>query len=312
MKNLVCFLLVFISVFSSIVAQTKQADFQMKLYFEDAKGNKDSIIFGYDSTAKTNFISSLLGEDSIVSPLDSIFDVRIGKSSTFWDSPKLGKKRFAHTEGTSECVAFGWLFIVINAKFNPVKITYNASLLNNSNQCLQNAVIAKNHSIHLVETNWFDAPKSHWFCMASQNEIMIDTKEKKTTVPIKSLFDSRKYEVIGNGIKDVPQMHLLNFGNGPCEYLVKNNDINFNKAIILQSPVRNILNIKFGEDELLPSNTQFQILNPSGQIMQQQAINENTTQLETDVSALSSGLYFVQLRSPQGLLLYTGKFVKIE
>jgi hypothetical protein len=311
MKELICFLIVFNSVTLSVFAQQKQADFEMKLFFEDAKSNRDSLIFGYDSTADYNFISSKLGEDSIISPLDSIFDIRIGKSDDFWNSPKLGKKRIAHIEGSGECIGFAWLFIVINTKYNPVKITYNASLLNNSNQCLQNTVIAKNQSIHLVEDGWFNAPKQYWFCMASQNEIMIDTREKKTTSPYKSFYDSRKYEVIGKGINDVPVISLQNFSAGPCQYLIRNNDINFKKAVLLQSPVRNVLSVIFDENNAFTNNTQLQILHASGQILQQQQVNENLTQLEVDVSMLPSGLYFVQIRSPQGLS-YTGKFVKIE
>jgi hypothetical protein len=54
-----------------------------------------------------------------------------------------------------------------------------------------------------------------------------------------------------------------------------------------------------------------EIIGMNGQILQRQLIENGVTQLETDVSALPTGLYFLQVRE-QERLIFTGKFVKIE
>lgn len=52
-------------------------EFIFEMYFEDAIGNKDTLVIGYDINA-TDSIDSVFGEKNIISvPLDSLFDVRM-------------------------------------------------------------------------------------------------------------------------------------------------------------------------------------------------------------------------------------------
>ncbi|MCB0375492.1 MAG: hypothetical protein KDD04_06205, partial [Sinomicrobium sp.] len=51
------------------------AQFETTLYFEDAVGNRDSVIVGYDTLA-THDIDPEFGEQELVSPFDSVFEVR--------------------------------------------------------------------------------------------------------------------------------------------------------------------------------------------------------------------------------------------
>lgn len=58
-----------------------QEEFSFELYFEDALGNKDTVILGYDPNA-TDVIDITFGEVNILSqPWGSNFDVRIGDRS---------------------------------------------------------------------------------------------------------------------------------------------------------------------------------------------------------------------------------------
>ena len=66
-----CLFLLFLFVFITQKGYTqfKTPLFEMPIYFEDAKGHKDSIIIGFDKNSDKEIIDSLFGEDKF---LDSI------------------------------------------------------------------------------------------------------------------------------------------------------------------------------------------------------------------------------------------------
>lgn len=66
------------------------AMFEATIWFEDAAGNRDSIVVGYDTLA-TEDIDPAFGEAEITSPFDSVFEVRAG-STDFIYQKKLSKK----------------------------------------------------------------------------------------------------------------------------------------------------------------------------------------------------------------------------
>lgn len=69
-------LLIFAISFSNLLFA--QEEFSFELYFEDALGNKDTLILGYDSNA-TNGIDPLFGELNMTGqPWDNTFEVRAG------------------------------------------------------------------------------------------------------------------------------------------------------------------------------------------------------------------------------------------
>jgi hypothetical protein len=60
-----------------------QEEFSFQLYFEDAAGNRDTLILGYDDNA-TTYIDVAFGEENIIAqPWDSIFDTRI--TDEYWN-----------------------------------------------------------------------------------------------------------------------------------------------------------------------------------------------------------------------------------
>ena len=64
-------------LFFLVVTLTNGQEFSFAMYFEDAAGNKDTLIVGYDINA-TDTIDSIFGEINIISqPLDREFDVRV-------------------------------------------------------------------------------------------------------------------------------------------------------------------------------------------------------------------------------------------
>lgn len=60
-----------------LIQSVNAQDFQFHMYFEDANGNKDTLILGYDANG-TALIDSSFGEENIIGmALDSIFEVRM-------------------------------------------------------------------------------------------------------------------------------------------------------------------------------------------------------------------------------------------
>ncbi|GAB4497385.1 MAG: hypothetical protein OHK0019_30910 [Saprospiraceae bacterium] len=54
--------------------------FEMLIYFEDAIGNKDTVIVGYDPDANTYDVNPQFGEVWLDTPFDSVFEVRVSHS----------------------------------------------------------------------------------------------------------------------------------------------------------------------------------------------------------------------------------------
>ncbi|MGM0479455.1 MAG: hypothetical protein ACQERC_09540 [Bacteroidota bacterium] len=72
--------IVFIFFLTSMLSQE---EFSFQLNFEDAEGNKDSVIVGYDENA-TDGIDVLFGEQNIISqPWDSVLDVRLSEQLSY-------------------------------------------------------------------------------------------------------------------------------------------------------------------------------------------------------------------------------------
>lgn len=279
--------------------------FEMQVYFEDAIGHKDTITWGYSNKVDNTTLYPKLGEDIINTPIDSVFDIRVGKSITDWNSPLLGNKRISSLEGKSVCALFGGIFIMVQAKYNPVKISYDARLLNNTNSCLKNTVLSKNSSTSTAEPTWYFSPEKNWFCMASKNEIMIDTREKNNSD--KSNFYARKYEVLGQGLIDVPAISVRNYLNGPCTYFTSIKDVETNQISVYPNPAKDFLTIdieKLGLSDI--DNAKWSITNVAGQI-----ITEIPMSNQIDISQLQEGLYFLQLKTT-GQMQYSEKFIKLE
>jgi hypothetical protein len=64
-----------------------QEEFSFELYFEDAIGNKDTLLLGYDPLA-TDSIDVAFGEVNIINqPWSSVFEVRAGDDNDIWHPP---------------------------------------------------------------------------------------------------------------------------------------------------------------------------------------------------------------------------------
>ena len=62
----------------------QEAQFETSFFFEDALGNRDTIVIGADPTAD-ELVNTHLGEMLLIEPWDSAFEVRVTTENIFHD-----------------------------------------------------------------------------------------------------------------------------------------------------------------------------------------------------------------------------------
>ena len=286
---------------NQLTAQNKIPAFEMPLYFEDAKGNKDSIIVGFDENADYVIPDPLFGEDKLNTPFDSVFEVRVVKSTSFWDSPITGKKRINRVE-KSIFSAFK-LSILINAKYNPIKITCNKDLLKSTNPYLYRTILAKTAGIFLSEQGWEYA--KDWVCLAGQKQLSIDMS-KKDGGP----WNERMYMVKGKtDLQSIKFLTITQFGSGPsCEKVLSAEDIQtVEKLNIYPNPAQNDIKLQIPQNILFTSNAKISIIDINGKIIREQFITDINKNI--NIEQIPSGMYFLKLTDEKKIFA-AGKFVK--
>ena len=122
-------------------------EFSFPLYFEDAKGHKDTIVLGYDINA-TNGIDTAFGEKDIISkPWDSIFEVRITDGK---DYSKFSTKKQIIYKNCLEAKPIYPLSILIRSTNYPFVIRWDSSIF--SNNCKERSFITE-----AKPSGWLDA-----------------------------------------------------------------------------------------------------------------------------------------------------------
>ena len=157
------------------------AQFETTFYFEDAMGNRDSVVVGYDTLA-TRDIDSEFGEEEILSPFDSIFEVRAGHYTWPW-SEKLSKKIIetgfpaSGPSAPENCYSGLRIMIYIWAKHQPVKVWWNRATFS-ARRCYRGSALL-NHV--LDEVAGPIAPQDippEYVCLAVEDSAYFDLSEE--------------------------------------------------------------------------------------------------------------------------------------
>ena len=252
--------------------------------------------------ASSQNLNTQFGEILISAPFDSVFEVRAIHGD---DSQNLtSKKVIEHMEVSSDaCVLPFRTKIVINARYLPVKVTYDSTLFL-FGTC-KNVVLSPDRNM-FFQSEWWNVCAFH--CMADTSIYVEDF----VIPPPMGLCGNRLYiqnEVEGQGLKLLPGMYFASFyGPGPCNdptfLAVKDEPVaGFGK--LTPNPVREKFSIQ------MPSEGNFNayVVDVTGKVLVcPYEITGNRAQF--DVSGLSQGIYFVSLKSGRSSpVVY--KFVKL-
>jgi len=134
MKKIVPIFLVTFALLNNLFSQ----EFSFPLYFEDVIGNKDTIIFGFDSQATTG-IDLSFGELNIKGTSFADFDVRISNNSFtppfgsdsahfYADSTNYQTKKQIYNYDSTNGISFPIFAINISCKHFPIKIKWDNPL----------------------------------------------------------------------------------------------------------------------------------------------------------------------------------------
>jgi hypothetical protein len=302
MKKLLIFLFLIIS--NKIYSQE---EFSFKLYFEDALGNRDTLILGYDENA-TDSIDTIWGEENIITePWDSVLDVRIGdKTYSAWNSPVnwltentyLSKKQIlsAYCDNNSHSARISIQFYTENY---PLIISWDRTLLSDLDTCkglslffggmdfihfdaLRGTLLYGEDNIHVKPHSPQGLPEKFY---VHHQYSPIDT----TYTPV---YDMEKY--IDNG-KNIGMLQFLFH-----KRISLSIDNKFNKTIsIFPNPIKNTFSIETADDIYI---NQIKIYNLSGQEVYSEAIAKSQTPINLTLPNLPNGMYVVNIQTEHGVM----------
>jgi len=215
MKNLLFFITATTIFYLPGAMQAQQVpQFQMTIHFEDAVGNKDSIIIGYDSNAVfgPNLIDTQFGESIINEPFDSIFEVRVAVAvDSNWNylTAKKAINPLSDVEGSSCGLIDGLIYM--NVRHWPITIRYDSAHLN-SNPCHADAILTPDEIVFLVP-NWQEHVRVI-YCLGHTDSIQ-DRYDHYFEMPDENWMHGF-FEVEGTGITQLPAYYYsispFNFG----------------------------------------------------------------------------------------------------
>lgn len=201
--------------FQNIAAQNTPM-FEMLIYFEDAVGNKDTIMVGYDPNADSYDLNPQFGESWVNEPFDSTFEVRVVHFDDWLH--RTSKKvigGFEATGGGDTCGAGGNVKILLNAIHFPITIRYDTSLIH-AEGCHRNMILSPDWQIFLQQY-WWDADV--WYCMSNYDEI-IDSSDYMIHPDEHAGYLKYEFEVEGQGMKELAGYFWVVKWIGICETLI--------------------------------------------------------------------------------------------
>jgi len=250
--------IVIIFILKLSVLQSQELIFP--IYFEDSRGNKDSIIMGIDEIA-TNGIDTFLDEENILSlPIIKPLDVRITNELCVFFSPdenlyQTKKQILNNPEGKI-------LNIQIRSENHPLKASWNSTIL-------------RNHRIRGALMT--DTKPGGWFDVIGHGDLGFKFMGTQDSVVFTPYIYSDETDTISN--------YWFEFG---WERIVSVKDITLGeKIIVFPNPSKGKVRVQNQNNEKIIEMELFNILGQS--IMR-------TRELELDLKELNNGIYKLIIR----------------
>lgn len=268
--------------------------FEMPLYFEDALGHKDSIVVGYDTLGSTNMLLPQFGEVEVTAPFDSVFEVRVIHTDNIGsDTKKMAKKIIALydlNDSGGYCGTSTFPAIIVKAKYPPIRISYDSSLLWN-NECRTYTILSANWNMFFMEYYW---EAQEVYCMGKHSFIVDDliyphgggTQWLEVEVPVE-----------GKGIQNLPGYFMQFRYWGVCSdsTLIASKEPRASSyGQLWPNPATKSVVIKPPSE--FNAVAHVLVFNTMGQQFDCPVVLNNEG-IEMDISRLSPGLYFVKIQA---------------
>lgn len=269
-------------------------EFETTMYFEDAAGNKDTLIVGYDPRIETKEENVLFGEKDIQHiPYDSVFEVRGLRSLAVGTQrfPVESKRIYGTTNSTfdqaNNCHPFPTAleFRVLH-KYLPVKVKWESEHFGRS--------FCTRSSYMVAHGGWITSPYWHYEpTWAEQAACLSATDSLEITDFNVDLWGLSEEVMVEGGAIDTAWIVFLKFrrwtaGDSPCQG--PNNTSDYQETAFTVSPNPTLENIAWDE----AYSGDFQLMNISGQSI---CIGNGNS---LDMRGYPSGLYFVKVIAKNG------------
>ncbi len=293
------------------------AMFEMPIYFEDALGNRDTIIIGGDTTAIQG-INPQFGEVEYPEPFNSIFEVRATNIDgiLFNEEAILTKKIIGWTEpvfgSTEDCEIIESAFFVANISHFPLTIYWDNGVFKDS-LCILHSYLSSSLESWLVGEWVFDSLPDYntFYCMADSDSIALNINN--------GIYPGNTFEFIypiEGGIKNNLYVFYITFSlmglNSPCVNTVGTSHSRPSDSLIhlYPNPCSNFItaDILYNHWEI----ESVHIIDIYGNIIHSpdwRYIPIDNNKIEVFLSHLPSGAYFIHILGNSGTSV--NKFIKI-
>lgn len=272
-------LLLLLLFFTSLTVFSQEFSFEM--YFEDAKGNKDTLIFGYDETA-TDTVDAQFGEvEYFGTKMEKEFEVFVSPS---WEQRYKPQYTFLKKQIEQKKVGGSLIqSILVKGENYPITISWDSTLF------------IANDIYKSVLTDW---NPGGWFDASYGHEIGIFNLIRNSEVIFPYLGQE---DIIVQHFNETDTFRLVYFAFSTEGYVGIKQTTKENLRIY-PNPALNQFTVK------LPSNNnleKLQIFSITGELIKE------SFDLNMDISAIKSGIYVVKVHVKDGRNTLTS-LLKIE
>lgn len=286
--------------------------FESTLFFEDALGNKDTIVVGYDSLANNTF-NPEFGEIDDQSLMDSIFEVRAVHDAVFHfiSGGNRSKKIYSGTialGGNWSCRLRGvGVGFIVHIKYPPLKIKWRKE--DYLDVCRVNSY-ATNVIDGLLPPSPWEGYEDERSCLGELDSFVIDFS--KQTSPYEKILDIE--EVEGGELDTIWGVNwaFLPQGSGfsPCYHITSTKPPAIKKQNLFlttyPNPIVDELSIVL--ENKVSDNIHLKLFDVNGQLV---FTREETAFLEKTISLkeIPSGIYFLEISTKNGLSIGIQKVI---
>jgi len=299
----ICLLLMW-PLWPFLIEAQKSAFFETTFFFKDSTGNQDSIVIGHDIAANA-YYNPQFGEVNISSPWNSVFEVRAAHFLD-WNQMNenlvLSKKIVADNESgfhpDYDCLWFNEAIIFFVRVINlPITIYWNRDDFEDS-YCRNRSTLTPNVFPMIVAEWWPDLEEDYdYVCLAQRDSFIVSS--------FNTNFSFFRIDSVEGGIIDtifplllVPRDQIA--FDSPCSSTVSAVHLNQNSEIKLYpNPTSDFVIIPDGD------NLNWSVIDPVCQLFKQ---GKGSL---IDFSDFGKGIHFISIFNDNGILVYTGKIVKL-
>ncbi|HEX5626214.1 MAG TPA: T9SS type A sorting domain-containing protein [Saprospiraceae bacterium] len=296
--------------------------FETKIHFEDAIGNRDSVVVGYDSSANRHF-NPHLGEVRLVGPFDEHFEVR-GARVFAWNgsfSPSDSLVLSKHIYGGVEklyiipdpgytCYISEPIVFFIKAKHFPVRILWDSTVFKGRESCVSGSFLTPDFGYHIVDPieAWMEIPGKRFGCMEDEGrfEINLDLAYSSTAFPNEIRYFIKRPDSKGQ-METIYGVALeLNFSEtwSPCDYVIQTENDHSRESgqslILFPNPGSDQIQLKTTDGTSVKASRVI-IRNIAGQeLLRKTNKQESQEGIQLDVRGLPPGYYWVECSDLNG------------